>query len=286
MTALRKLIRILDRPGGRWLLARLATWHAERVGGGGVDVFYDGVWMHRVAGLGAVVDKPRFGYYRDSGPSWRTKLEASIAASEDFWFYRYQPRIGDVIVDVGAAAGEDTLVFARAVGETGKVVAIEAHPRTFSYLEKTCRWNSLDNTTCLQYATMDRSCKVTIEDRNEYISNTVLEPAADGSRKRLEARGAPLDLLLSELDVGQVDFIKMNIEGAERYAIDGMRESLTATRHVCIACHDFKADRGEGEAFRTRDHVASCLEELGFELFMRRNDPRPYVRDHVHAVRG
>ncbi len=286
MTALRTLIGVLDRPGGRKLLSAVATWHARSICRHDVDVFYDGVWMHRVGGLGAIVDRSRFAYYRDSPAAWKTKLETIIAASEDFWFHRYQPRPGDTIVDVGAAAGEDALVFSRAVGEAGRVIAIEAHPRTFSYLEKVCRWNSLANTTCLLCATMDRSCTVEIEDREKFISNTVLQLAAESGARRLEVRGETLDRLLSEQGVTEIDFLKMNIEGAERLAIDGMQESLANSRHVCIACHDFRADRGEGEAFRTRDYIAQRLEAQGFRLTRREDDPRPYVRDHIYASRS
>ncbi len=285
MTAIRTLINILDRPGGRGLLSAVASWHARMVCRQDVDVFYDEVWMHRVEGLGAVVDKRRFSYYRDSPLSWKAKIEASIAATEDFWFHKYQPRPGDVIVDVGAAAGEDTRVFARAVGDSGRVIAIEAHPRTFRYLEKTCRWNGPDNATCLQYAIMDRPGSVRIEDRGRYRSNSVLPALGSGRRKTLETPAERLDVLLAELGIQKVDFLKMNIEGAERFAMDGMREALATTRNVCIACHDFKAERGEGEAFRTRDYVIERLRGHEFDLFIRQDDRRPYVRDHVHGVK-
>ena len=75
----------------------------------------------------------------------------------------------------------------------------------------------------------------------------------------------------------------MNIEGAEQNAIDGMSESITKTRHVCFAAHDFRAARGEGEHFRTRKAVIEFLRDHGFEVKTRNSDPRPAVRDHIHG---
>ena len=77
----------------------------------------------------------------------------------------------------------------------------------------------------------------------------------------------------------------MNIEGAERHALPGCREALRRTRSVCIAAHDFRAARGEGEAFRTLAFVREFLTSAGFNLVTRDDDPRYYVPYHVHGTR-
>jgi hypothetical protein len=76
----------------------------------------------------------------------------------------------------------------------------------------------------------------------------------------------------------------MNIEGAERFALQGMEQSLKRVRSICVACHDFRAERGDGEHFRTREFVEQFLSERGFRLTWRKDDPRPSVRDHVFGV--
>ena len=65
----------------------------------------------------------------------------------------------------------------------------------------------------------------------------------------------------------------------------GCRDALRRTRFVCIAAHDFRAARGEGEQFRTLEFVREFLREAGFELVTRDSDPRYYVPYHVHGVR-
>ncbi len=94
-----------------------------------------------------------------------------------------------------------------------------------------------------------------------------------------------LDVIASQNDIRDVDFLKMNIEGAERFALPGCRDVLSRTRNVCIAAHDFRAARGEGEAFRTLDFVRNFLADAGFDLITRADDARYYVPYHVHGIR-
>ena len=78
----------------------------------------------------------------------------------------------------------------------------------------------------------------------------------------------------------------MNIEGAERQALPGCREALEGTARVCISAHDFRANRGEGERFRTLGFVREFLGESGFALTTRDEDGRYYVPYHVHGRRA
>ena len=81
-----------------------------------------------------------------------------------------------------------------------------------------------------------------------------------------------------------ISFLKINIEGAERLAIGGMKYMIRRTNQVCIACHDFRAASGDGDEFRTRDAVIGFLRESGFTILTRDGDPRSYVRDHIHGI--
>ena len=74
-------------------------------------------------------------------------------------------------------------------------------------------------------------------------------------------------------------------EGAERFALKGMPEAIRRVQWVCIAAHDFRADRGEGNDFRTRAFVQSFLKDAGFTLVSRDSDPRYYVPYHIHGKR-
>ncbi len=209
--------------------------------------------------------------------------EKQLRDAEDYWFHVYKPRAGDVIVDIGAGRGEDVFAFSQAVGAEGHVVGVEPHPESFAILRRFCELQGLSNVTALNYACTGAPAELQIETLPVWESNYVREGAA--SATSYPVTGRAFDELAREYGVDRIDYLKMNIEGAERVALPGCREALGRARFVTIAAHDFRADRGEGEAFRTLAMVREFLSEAGFELVTRDEDPRYYVPYHVHGFR-
>jgi FkbM family methyltransferase len=272
MTPQRRFIRLLDRPGGRGLLGWLATQYARRKTGLDVAVIHDGAWIRR-AGRYFLAESETFDWDAVQMAGWQPDLRETLAMFRDWWFHEYRPQPGDVIVDVGAGNGEDALVFAAA----GRVVCIEAHPATFRRLETTCRLNRLANVTCLHLALMDQPGTVKIETRSAYKGNTV------GATGDATVPALPLDEVCRQQGITHIDFLKMNIEGAEQLAIRGMTRMIEHTRHVCIACHDFLASTNE--FYRTKGIVTEFLRGHGFAVSDRPDHPDPWVRDHVYGRR-
>jgi FkbM family methyltransferase len=282
MTLIRTLVQAMDRPGGRALLSLLATRRARRATHADVSVTYDGVWMHRV-GKYVFPDSMRFEYYGDSFDAWPWQAARHFKDAEDYWFHVYKPRAGDVIVDIGAGRGEDVLAFSQAVGADGLVVAVEANPVSFDLLQRFCTLNRLTNVRALPFAVADHAGTFHIETGDSWESHSLFSPP--GHSRTVPVAGITLDELCRRNGLARIDFLKMNIEGAERLAVRGMTATLAMTRHVCIACHDFRADAGEGELYRTRALVGDFLERHGWTVVAREGDPRPWARDHVHAFR-
>ena len=106
-----------------------------------------------------------------------------------------------------------------------------------------------------------------------------------GTKGSLQVAGISLDELVERENVQRIDFLKINIEGAEAMAMRGMDRTLRITRALCISCHDFRADAGEGEFFRTRRLIQDCVEHAGFRMVSRASDLRPDIACQVDAVR-
>ncbi len=229
----------------------------------------DGDWRHRAGRL--VIASPKL-HMKD--------VHAIVDEVADLWMHGYTPRPGDVVFDVGAGIGEDSLAFSRLVGSEGRVVAIEAHPRTYRCLAKTVRASHLSNVLPLDCALFSSDGHITISDGPAHVENTVLDPTETGVR--ITSRS--IDSLVRELRLTRIDLLKMNIEGAEVAALEGMRDSVSLVRHVAISCHDFVADRGGPAAMRTKARVIELLKERGFTLAQSRAEsPYPWVRDYVYA---
>jgi FkbM family methyltransferase len=279
----RALIRLLDRAGGRFLLGRIATRAVRRVAKSDIEISYiEGLWTRR-AGRYFFPDGRKFEYGYADFESWKRQAEIYAADTREYWLQHYRPQKGDVIVDVGAGRGEDTLTFSRAVGETGRVIAIEAHPLSFAILKNFCKLNGLNNVTALHLALMDNPGTVQMAaSGSTWMENAV---SKDSEVAGISVPAGTLDELCKAEALNKIAFLKMNIEGAEREALLGMEQTLRHVNQICVACHDFRSDLGHGERFRTRDFVEQFLVRHGFRLFGRADDPRDYVRDHVFGLR-
>ena len=264
------VVRRLDRPGRRWLLSAPASlWVSMAYRTPCLVYWRDGNWIHRYRGAKI----PHAGLGRAAPPSVFT------AEARDLFLYEYRPQPGDVVFDVGAGIGAETLLFSRLVGRSGRVVSLEAHPRTFQRLVTLCNANALANVTPLQVAAADVDGELTISD-DQHLRNTVLE-ARDGS---IAVPARRLDSLARDLGIERVDLLKMNIEGAERLALRGLGELVAHVRHVCISCHDFLADETGSEELRTKALVRDFLLGHGFEVTTRDGAPEPWTRDYVYGA--
>lgn len=254
----------------RFALVPVVTQLARARRKGVNDVFYDsGVWMHRTSE----------GYFAYHQPYVRLDMAYMDRVARSNFFWGYRPRTGDVIIDVGAGVGEEALTFSRAVGERGKVICIEAHPRTYRCLEKLVQYNRLKNVVPVHKAVSNTPSGTSMmEDSDAYLRNR------SNAGKGIPVPAATLDTIHQTLRLGRVQFLKMNIEGAESLAIQGMAETLKHVEVLCISCHDFLAEATGDDGLRTKNTVMQFFQEKRFDI-IERSYPGlpPYICDQVWA---
>jgi FkbM family methyltransferase len=268
----RGVFEAMDRPGLRWLLGLLATARQSVRGRGLCRVSYrNGYWVHSFSDGKIAADQ--------IGTTSPSKLDAD---TRDTFLFEYVPKVGDVIVDVGAGEGTETATFSRVAGPNGRVIAIEAHPRTFARLQQLVQLNSLNNVSCMQLAISDKRGALHMTDVADHATNRLLAAGAQGG---VDVPTLSLDDLVREQKIDRIDFLKMNIEGAERTAFAAMTHTLAITHHLAISCHDFLAERGTDGDYRTKNIVKPALESAGFEVLTRPDDSRDWVRDYLYARR-
>jgi FkbM family methyltransferase len=255
--------RALNRPGGRWLLGVVLSVAFSMLDRRRCRVRWTGsAWAYHYDGQVLLSDQ----LLRPS-----TTFDADL----DIFLWDYTPSPGDVILDIGAGTGTEAVRLARAIGPTGRIVAVEAHPRTAAILADAGPANGLTTVTVLAAAVADEVGTVQINDEvDDPGTNTLF---ADGS---IEVEATTVDALVDLLGLDHVDFLKMNIEGAERLAILGMTESIHRIDRLAISCHDFLGT----EWGATSTLVRAWLEEQGFTIRTRPDDPRPWARHYLYAT--
>lgn len=190
-------------------------------------------------------------------------------------FARRAIRPGMTVFDVGANIGQFTLLFASLVGPQGRVVAFEPCETTARRLMAHIALNGFGNVTVERLAANDRhggSMILNVFPLGYSAWNTVGKPEmyARGSRsQRLkpvvqeEVPTVTIDGYCSEHNIERIDYLKVDVEGAELEAIMGVRELLEkkAVRYVQF---EVSQDMIRGMS-RNGDEVFVVLETLGYE---------------------
>jgi FkbM family methyltransferase len=182
----------------------------------------------------------------------------SGAQNLDLFFHRYGPAAGDVIVDVGVENGDELPGFCARAGATGRVYAIEADPVCCRRLRKLKRELALDNLSIIEAAAgAQRGTGLLSQDVNQF-SNRLLDGKDADANAAVAVEIFTLDDILDRQGVADVDYLKVNIEGAETDLLAGL-SGARRFRHLCVSCHDFI-----GPERRTYDAVWAWLQQNGY----------------------
>jgi FkbM family methyltransferase len=125
---------------------------------------------------------------------------------------------GDVVFDIGAFRGDSALFFAEKCGPEGKVYAFEALPGHASEIKRHAL-NAKAPVEVVPLAAWDRA-----EALNITASGGESTVNQDGHGEHVDAD--TIDHVVEEWGIEKVDFIKMDIEGAEFKALQGARGTI------------------------------------------------------------
>jgi FkbM family methyltransferase len=146
---------------------------------------------------------------------------------------RLAARAGTV-VDAGANWGYFSLLAAAAVGERGRVIALEPDPRHFERLTRNIAMNRFTQITPLQVAAGARDGIVTLAGYAHDAENRGVSRIAASPRgaQAFDVRCTTIDAATGFRD--RVDAVKIDVEGAEMDVLRGMCDGLAAARYASI----------------------------------------------------
>ncbi|WP_106792259.1 FkbM family methyltransferase [Aquimarina sp. Aq78] len=188
------------------------------------DVDYDMYWLKNGEQYLYLVQQPYFNFSKK-------KLYQSI---ERIACQYYIPKKGDVIVDIGAGIGTETLFFDEKTENEGKIYSIEASRASHQKLVELCAKNQIKTSENLNLAITNSNQKLWIEETNNYQVDYINKKS-----KGIEVDGVTLDHFVEENNITNIDFLKVNIEGSELHMIEGMENAIKITKNIAISCHDF-----------------------------------------------
>jgi FkbM family methyltransferase len=146
-------------------------------------------------------------------------------------FMRSILRPGMNVIDIGANIGYFTALAARAVGSEGRVLAVEADPETFTLLRINVEMNRFENVELLPVAAHRHAGLVIgARDPTNYGGHTAYHPSEAWQTTPIQAVRLD-DVLAPEVPV---DFIKVDIEGMDHAALEGLEQTIRRWRPTVL----------------------------------------------------
>jgi FkbM family methyltransferase len=142
---------------------------------------------------------------------------------------------GMTVIDAGANIGQYTLLAATQVGDRGAVHSFEPVPKTFEKLSHHVAVNQLSNVSINQAALWYQETVLKLGLADDMVNNVgSYSTGVVDINTAVEAKALRLDDYAINHRIERVDFIKMDIEGAELCALQGMQNILRRDRPLIL----------------------------------------------------
>ncbi len=178
-------------------------------------------------------------------------------------FINKEIKNGDVVLDLGANIGYFTLILAKLVGPNGKVFAFEPDPGNLALLEKNIKLNNLHNVILVPKAVSNETGKVQLylygDDKPRTTTSNL-----QNSHQSIEVESTTLDDYFKDYN-GQIDFIKIDIEGAEGKAIQGASSLLEKNKNLKMVV-EFSPFHLKASGIGAEEHL-NLLSKHGFIFY-------------------
>jgi FkbM family methyltransferase len=197
---------------------------------------------------------------------------------------------GDIALDIGANIGAHTLRIARAVGETGRVLAFEPTEFAFGKLVTNLGLNpSLkDRVTAIQCFL---GSSATADPPPMIYSSWPLTKGSDLHKVHLgasmstgQATTQRLDDVIAQHNIARVDVVKMDVDGFECEVLDGAKLMMERDRPTYIMEMSPYVLEERGSSF---DKLLDRFLSLDYQFFtLKGENPLPRYRDDLARIIG
>jgi FkbM family methyltransferase len=208
-------------------------------------------------------------------PCWQETYFFGTQEEEITKLIRRLVKPGQVWLDIGANIGYFTVILARAVGASGKVYAFEPNPEVAKLIRASLELNQLRNVILTEAATSDSAGEmvlriplnskggVPVTGRASLVKHRDIVESYD-----LKTEVMTLDHFIALQKIEKIDFMKIDIEGAEIMAFRGMEVTLKQNPPKIIVSEiTFYPDSAA-----TPIELIEYLKNFGYQAFQIRTD--------------
>ena len=184
--------------------------------------------------------------------------------SSELRFVESYLQAGMTVLDIGAHHGLYSLLAAKRVGRNGRVRSFEPSPRERKSFKRNLRINGFRNVQIESFALGSSAgrAELFLVEGAEDVCNSLRPPAAEVTTTKVSVEVRPLDEYLQRQKIEKVDFIKLDVEGAELEVLRGAKRLLSSAERPMILA-EVQDIRTAPWGYRAEE-IIRHLEELGF----------------------
>ena len=181
----------------------------------------------------------------------------------------YEIGAQDLVVDVGANIGVFSIFAARKT--RNHVFAFEPSEENYRYLMKNCCANQMDNVIGIHAAIAGEAGEVKLYDSGSSVGYLIFDHNIHGKLERyMLVKAITLAEAIKTYEIGQIDFLKMDCEGAEGDILLSIpQEELSKIRKIAMEFHD-------NVSSHHHDEILKLLRGEGFSTIVKWDGESPF----------
>jgi len=168
---------------------------------------------------------------------------------------------GGTFIDVGGNKGDFSLLAAKVVGDSGKVICIEPEHTNAGWIHSSLGMNRYRNITICELALSDQNGDAVLHLGTKSGLHTLRDSALERELGSVIVKTRTLDSLLQEKGIRHVDVIKIDVEGAELQVLRGALQTIAENPGIVLLI-DIHPGLGVNPA-----EVVACLNSAGLRAY-------------------
>jgi len=248
----------------------LVIWNYAQKNFGGINILKKYPFLKPIKNFLVSQAKSNFtevhGYkmYLDPSDGMRLSLN-KIHEELETNFVKSVLKPGDYVLDVGANIGYYTLLFAKIVGNAGKVFGFEPEPLNFNILKKNISINNYHNVVLEKTACSNKKGKT-----NLFLSYEGAQTHRIFRSKRVSKNFISVDVISlddyfkNQTIMKKISFVKIDVEGAEYDVLMGMKSIIEENKKLHILLEFYPSNIKESGS--DPKALLNFLRDSGFEI--------------------
>jgi FkbM family methyltransferase len=176
-----------------------------------------------------------------------------------------QLKKGQTFYDIGGNVGFFSLLAARLVGETGHVYTFEPLAEHVATIQANARLNRMPQVTAVEAAVgrAPGEAELVLTEWDGGAALSTAEAAPQGATTTRRVRVIALDEFVASQGLRPPSMVKIDVEGAEKDVLEGMRSVIARHKPVLL----YEVDDADAQAFQARwQELDRMVAALGYEV--------------------